>query len=176
MKVICISGHAGNGKDHTASCMYDELTNQGCNTLITHYADLVKYVCKSMFGWNGEKDAEGRHLLQYVGTDVVRAQEPDYWVDFIISILKLFKDEWDYVLIPDTRFPNEINKLKEEGFDAIHVRVIRPDYDNGLSEEAKAHISETALDNIPCDYLLVNPGNNSYTNKVLEVLKDIEIR
>ena len=174
MKVICISGKAQAGKDFAASYLNEELTDRGYSVLITHYADLVKYVCKNMFDWNGEKDIAGRHLLQYVGTDVVRKQQPDYWVDFVISILKLFIDEWDYVLIPDCRFPNEIEKLKNEGFDVIHIRVERPDFDNELTEDARTHISETALDNATYDYRLVNSGNSSYINSIRSCIKFIE--
>ena len=57
----------------------------GYSTLIVHYADLLKYMCKTFFGWNGEKDEFGRSLLQRVGTDCIRNVEPDYWVDFVIS-------------------------------------------------------------------------------------------
>ena len=107
MKVICISGKAQNGKDTTASFMKQALEDKGQRVLIAHFGDLVKYICKTFFGWDGQKDERGRTLLQYVGTDKIRAVSPDYWVDFIVNILTIFKDEWDYVLIPDCRFPNE---------------------------------------------------------------------
>ena len=164
MKVICISGKAGSGKDYSANCLRDKLIEEGKTVLITHYADLVKYVCTKFFNWNGEKDEYGRHLLQYVGTDIVRAQYPDYWVDFIIDMLRMFGDNWDYVLIPDCRFPNEINKMKEEGFNVIHVRIIRPDYDNGLTSEAKNHESERALDNTEYDAIVYNYGDKEFNS------------
>ena len=37
-----------------------------------------------------DKDEKGRHILQYVGTDVIRKQAPDFWVDFISSVLTYF--------------------------------------------------------------------------------------
>ena len=174
MKVICISGWAQHGKDFTANYLNEDLTSKGYNVLVTHYGDLLKFICKNMFDWNGEKDADGRRLLQYVGTDIIRAQQPDYWVDFIISILKLFEDEWDYVLIPDCRFPNELDKLKSEGFDVIHARVYRPNFDNGLTEEAKNHISETAMNDVAYDYLLVNSGDSNYINNITKFIKFLE--
>ena len=107
IKIICISGKAGSGKDTSAWMLKSELEKRGQVVLITHFADLLKYICKSFFGWDGVKDAQGRSLLQYVGTDVIRAKIPDFWVSFIANLLKLFPDQWDYVLIPDCRFPNE---------------------------------------------------------------------
>ena len=101
MKIVCISGKAQHGKDTTAKLLEEILEAQGNRVLIAHYGDLVKYVCKTFFGWDGKKDEKGRTLLQRVGTDKIRAVSPDYWVDFIVSILDIFCDEWDYVLIPD---------------------------------------------------------------------------
>lgn len=161
MKVILISGRAQNGKDTVATMMYDELTNSNKRVLITHYADLLKYICKNYLGWNGIKDDEGRRILQYVGTDVVRKQKPNLWVDFIITILNLFKDKWDYVIIPDCRFPNEVSRVKDNGFDTTLVRVVRSDFNSPLSEEQKKHQSETALDDIEADYTMHNDGTIS---------------
>ena len=64
MKVVCISGLARAGKDTLASMLKDELEKNGSRVLITHFADLLKFIAKEFFKWNGEKDNEGRRLLQ----------------------------------------------------------------------------------------------------------------
>ena len=156
LKIITISGHARNGKDTVAGFLERKLKADGYKVLITHYADLVKYVCEKYFGWDKLKDERGRQLLQYVGTDIVRQQQPDFWVDFIKSILTLFHSHWDYVIIPDARFPNEIEVLKRDGLDVIHLRVDRPEFDNGLTDEQKHHPSETSLDDVVPDYIIIN--------------------
>ena len=107
MKIICISGKARHGKDTLAGILKDSLEDKGQRVLITHFGDLLKYICTTFFEWDGKKDEQGRALLQYVGTNVIRNQEPDFWIDFVITVLSFFMDEWDYVLIPDCRFPNE---------------------------------------------------------------------
>lgn len=135
------------------------LWGYGKKVLIIHYADLLKFMCKQLFSWNGEKDERGRTLLQHVGTNIIRAKRPDYWVDYVASVLELFNDEWEYVLIPDCRFPNEINSMRDKGFDVTHVCIDRGDYDNGLTDEQKSHPSETALDNTKPDATILNVGN-----------------
>lgn len=157
MKVICISGHAQHGKDTAARFMRDALFGE-CKVLTVHYADLLKYICSQFFGWDGRKDCEGRTLLQYVGTDIVRKKRPDFWADFVSDILTMFNGFWDYVLIPDCRFPNEIERMKECGFDVTHVHIVRENFNSPLSEEQKKHPSETALDGYPADYILHNDG------------------
>lgn len=158
MKVIVISGKAQHGKDTTAGFMKEFLEARGKKVLICHYGDLVKYVCKTFFNWDGQKDEKGRTLLQYVGTDLIRNVEPDYWVGFIESILNLcaYEAGWDYVLIPDCRFPNEVEYLRDNGQEVIHVRVIRQNFVSPLTEEQQKHPSETALDGYPYDYMLFN--------------------
>lgn len=158
MKVICISGKAQHGKDTVANMLKSILEDEGNSVLIAHYADLVKYICITFFDWDGEKDNYGRSLLQRVGTDIVRAQRPDYWVTFIAGILELFPEEWDYVLIPDCRFPNEINYIKNAGFDAIHLRVVRENFESPLTQEQQDHPSETALDGVKPDRYIYNNG------------------
>lgn len=159
MKIVCISGKAQHGKDTTAGILKNVLEKKGKTVLIAHYADLLKYICREYFGWNGKKDADGRALLQYVGTDVVRKQRPNFWVDFIIDILGLFPDQWDYVLIPDCRFPNEIGAVKDAGFDVFTLRVIRCSFTSPLTQKQRQHLSETALDDYAFDALLLNTGS-----------------
>ena len=159
MKVICISGHAQHGKDTVAQIMRKTLWGYGKRVLIIHYADLLKFMCKQLFGWNGEKDEKGRTLLQYVGTDIVRSKNHDFWVNYIIDILSLFDGEWDYVLIPDCRFPNEVNTMKQKGFDVTHLRVIRHGFDNGLTDDQLSHASETAINELAPDSIINNDGN-----------------
>lgn len=168
MKVITISGKAQNGKDTTANLLKDALEDEGYTVLIAHNADLLKYICKQFFGWNGEKDEYGRHILQYVGTDVIREQCPDYWVNFLIDVAKLFPDEWDYMLVPDCRFPNEIDRLRGAGLDPIHIRVVRGGFNSPLTPEQQSHPSETALDNVKPDFYINNCGSLDDLRKAVE--------
>jgi hypothetical protein len=164
VRIILISGKARHGKDTTAEFLKSALESDGYSVLIAHYGDLVKYICKTFFGWDGNKDESGRTLLQYVGTDIIRNQDENYWVRFIAGVLGFFKNKWDYVLIPDCRFPNEIDYIKEMGFDASHVRVIRENFESSLTPEQQMHPSETALDNVRADYYIINNG----TKEVLQ--------
>lgn len=165
MKVITISGKAEHGKDTAAKSIKNRLESMGYSVLICHYADLLKYICKQFFSWDGKKDEEGRSLLQIVGTETIRKKEPEFWIDFIAKILELFPDEWDFVLIPDTRFPNEIDSMKKK-FGTVSVRVVRPNFENHLTEEQRKHESETALDKYKFDYEIINPGTDELETEV----------
>lgn len=158
MKVILISGKAQSGKDTVGSMLYENLISKGQKVLLTHYADLLKYICHSYLGWDGNKDKKGRQMLQYVGTDIIRAQNPTFWVDFVVAILKYFYNNWDYVIIPDCRFPDEITTMTKNGFDTIHLRILRPSFGSDLTPEQLKHPSEIALDDTTPDFYIHNSG------------------
>lgn len=158
MKIMCISGKAQHGKDTTAEIMKEQLECDGYTALIVHYADLLKYICRMFFDWDGQKDDKGRDLLQYVGTDIIRKKKPNFFVDFIVDMLTMFSDSWDFVLISDCRFPDEIARLIEAKLDETHIRVVRPNFASPLSVEQQRHSSETALDDVVPDHFMNNCG------------------
>lgn len=134
-----------NGYTNELTLERKDVDGNYCPVLVAHYGDLVKYVCKTFFGWNGEKDEYGRTLLQKVGTDAIRAKRPDYWVSFVADIMSFFPGEWDYVLIPDCRFPNEVDYIRNTGFSTVHLRVVRDGFVSPLTPEQQAHPSELEL-------------------------------
>lgn len=161
MRIVCVSGKAQHGKDTSAEFLKSYLTTQGKRVLICHYGDLVKYVCRQFFDWDGEKDEAGRHLLQYVGTDVVRNSSEDFWAIFLAQILAFFEANWDYVLIPDCRFRNEIDVMTNWFQNVTHLRIIREGFVSPLTPEQQEHISETALDDYEPDCRIYNNGSLS---------------
>lgn len=176
MKIVLLSAKARHGKDQSAIFLEEIIEQDNKKVLITHYADLLKYICRTFFGWNGDKDDIGRSILQRVGTDVIRKQNPDYWVNFIASFLKLFPNEFDYVLIPDTRFPNEIDEMKQYEFDVCSLRINRTDFESDLTDEQKNHISETALDNFEFDYTINTISDLDVLKDKLKQLYESELR
>ena len=172
MKVCCISAKARHGKDTAAELIKEQLESRGQRVLITHFADLLKFICKQYFGWDGNKDERGRTLLQHIGTDVVGKRNPAYWAEFVAGILYMFENEWDYVLIPDCRYPAEVATI-ERTFDTTVLRVERPGFDNGLTEAQKNHPSEVDMDNYRFDLILYNDGTlNQFNNKIKQFVTE----
>lgn len=151
MKIITISGKARHGKDLTAKLLKQRFEAEGKKVFIVHYGDYVKYVCKEYFGWDGNKDEKGRTILQRIGTDVVRAKNENFWVETVERLINVFKDDFDYFIIPDTRFQNEVEYMKEKGYEVVSVKIERLNFESDLTEEQKNHASETALDDYKFD-------------------------
>ena len=155
LRILTISGQAQHGKDFTADIIKELLMVDGQKVLIMHYADYLKYLCKKVYGWDGKKDDNGRTILQHVGTNKARTNNPNVWLNVVHETLLAIGDDFDVCLIPDTRFPNEIDLLYDYGWDNVKsLKLNRLNFENTLTEEQRNHPSETALNNYDFDFYL----------------------
>lgn len=179
MKVIAISGKAESGKDTIAKEIKQLLEEQNYKVMIIHFADVLKFVCRQYFNWNGEKDEYGRTLLQQVGTEMREKNNPNMWVSITEELIRGIGREFDWVIVPDTRFKKEINMLNEN-FDCVLLRILRQDVDsygivsdhvNHLTDEQRAHKSECDLDDYKFNHIIIN---NYYINN--DDINDIALK
>lgn len=153
MQIIGIAGKAGHGKTTLAEMLKVEFEKKNMRVVFINYADILKFMCKTYYGWNGEKDEYGRTLLQKVGTDIGRKQvDEDIWVQLLDKVLSVMKFDFDVAIIGDCRFPNEISyweakELDDKDLHFYSIQITRPDFESPLTEEQQQHPSETALDN-----------------------------
>lgn len=153
-KIILISGKAQNGKDSTALFLKQKLPGK---TLILHYADYLKYICQQYLGWDGVKDETGRQMLIDVGTYKIRKKLklPNFHAEKVMEIIDIFQDDFDYFIVPDVRFPNEVLLPQWKYEDkVITCRINRLDFESPLTLDQQQDISETALDNFKFDYYI----------------------
>ena len=182
MRVIAISGKAESGKDTIAKEIKYLLEEQNYKVMIIHFADVLKFVCRQYFDWDGQKDDYGRSLLQQVGTEMREKNNPNMWVNITKELIRGIGAEFDWVLVPDTRFKEEINMLNEY-FDCTSIRVLRQDINsygmasdhiNHLTNEQRAHKSECDLDNYKFfNYRIVNNyyiNNDTFNSLALKAL------
>jgi hypothetical protein len=134
-----------------------------------------------------------RQLMQFVGTDLLRQRMnkliPEIGSDIFVYRFGLWyyefrKNDTDTcVIIPDVRFKNEAYAIRQAG--GILVKIIRPSKKtkqtllNKLKLKLKLaknsrdtcnHISETELDKIVYDLLIIN---NSDLNKLYEKIDEL---
>ena len=167
-KIILFSGKAECGKSSATKITKELLEALGYNVIKLSYADYVKHTAKIIFGWNGEKDDVGRQLLQWWGTDKVRKQDPNFWVDTVVRLASVIDDMFDFIIIDDVRFENEVNRWGE--YKTYAVRIERPEHTSALNKEQLEHISETALDNYSFDITLTAKDMAELKEQVATVL------
>ena len=136
-----------------------------------------------------------RLLLQHIGTELFRNQIIDgIWVNALMSEYKAKKElvgttpeniQWGEVypnwIITDTRFPNELQAVKDNG--GLTIKIVRPKERelvlrnaNTLIDTRKTlepkHKSETALDNATFDYTIENDGT---LDELIDKIRDLLI-
>lgn len=117
----------------------------------TIYEFILPDLNDETFFIDGYSRTEGvRRALQFLGTDVRRKHDNDYWVKRFHETLQ----GEGFVFVTDVRFANEADSIKEHGgkilrleppVEVVNQRTIERD---GVqySNDAHEHVSETALD------------------------------
>jgi hypothetical protein len=115
---------------------------------VYHFADALKDMSSSLFGlktenlygtdkqknsktqirWSDlptDENKDGyityREFLEYFGTKIIRKIKNDAWVN--TTIVKVFNENSDLAIIPDVRFPNEVQAIKDNG--GVVIRLTR---------------------------------------------------
>jgi hypothetical protein len=194
--IIMLSGKMRSGKN-TFGGFLGEYYKRDSNSTVKHielaFADELKLMCSEVFqpllsylnsiadnpavstlfpglktdkaNWWEPKTAVTRLLLQAVGTGIVRNIDDGYWTKAVIK--KIEASDAEVVVITDARYPNEIELIKKRGFRVVLVRISR----NNCSESS-GHISETALDDHPFDFVIDNNGTKEeLEQKAIDFLK-----
>lgn len=179
-KIVAISGKAGHGKDTAAMWMKRQLEAEDNRVAILHFADIVKFTCSKYYGWDGEKNDEGRALLQKVGTDLRLKHNPSCWASMTNMLIELMQDDFDYFLIPDMRFIIEYTALCIQwgGTNVATVRVNRtidgfPYVGPGINEQTAKHASETELDTFHFNFIMQNDGTERFKKSCQFVVNQI---
>ncbi len=150
--ILLISGRAQAGKDSTANILKEKLLPEKC--LIIHNADYLKFIASKYMSWNGVKDEASRTMLQELGTEKTKFKlnKPLFWTHIVCDTIEILQNDFDYFLVPDTRFKSEIYYPMARFPDKVKtVRVHRLNFDNGLTVAQKNHISEKELENFKHD-------------------------
>lgn len=172
-KIIGISGKIGSGKSTLSKIIQKKLAYQEWN-----FADNLKKIVAILLGYTYEEiittevkdvfipeiDMNVRRVFQKVGTDCLRNNlHNDIWV--ISLLLNYIKCGEPNIIIADVRFPNEAKFVLDHGGILIRINRDLPTNESNINN----HISETALDDFPFEYIIENNGTivdleNSFMN------------
>jgi phosphomevalonate kinase len=161
-KVILISGKARHGKDIFAELLKKQLVDKDCKIVIDRFAKYIKSYLKDYYLWDGiTKNEFIREKLQQLGTEIIKEKlnYKYFHSQRLAQDFQIVENDFDYFLVPDTRFEDEIYLMKSMFTNkVITVRVQRDGITGGLTKEQLQHKSETALDNFKFDWVVKNNG------------------
>jgi len=172
--IVGLSGKAGSGKDFLAQSVVRPL---GFVRWSFSWHMKNQAVGRGICSWKQahvEKPAYVRNYLQQEGTERGwKIFGPSYWPEVAEAwmLTMLNANGFDKFVVADVRFPHEADWIKALG--GLLVRVEAPERvrHSSLSTAARAHDSETALD----DYTFDNVINNDYDLAPV-LLKEMVIR
>lgn len=173
--IIC--GKARNGKDTIGGFIKEYYENHNKKTINLQYSSYIKEYAKVISNWDGSEETKPRSLLQQLGTEIIRKKiDYNFFVDRIIGDIKVYSFFFDAIIITDARAKVEVDKPKQELSKIIAIHVVRPNFDNGLTEEQKRHFTEVDLDDYSkYDYEIVNDSTlDDLKEKVFKILEEVE--
>jgi len=172
-KIILISGKAQHGKNAFADFLKNELENKGYKIVVDAFAKYIKGYLKDYYEWDGlNKNEFVRSKLQWLGTERIKEDlnYKSFHAKRLTTDFQIVEDDFEYFLVPDTRFPDEIYTFKAMFPDkVITVRVERDRFSGGLTEEQLKHKSETALDEFKFDWVVKNNGSLENLQKEVSI-------
>ena len=166
MKVIGFTAKIGGGKDTAGKVITEALQEKGYSVTKLSFAKCLKDICCMMFGWDRERlehdfdYKEGdtlddgspdpacqmlgktrRVVMQELGTEAMRnGLHKDVWVIALqLAIMRGEYDEYDYGLLTDCRFLNELNFVKNVGGTLIKIQRFG---DRTTLSDQTGHVSE----------------------------------
>lgn len=173
MKIIIISGKARAGKDTTATMLKEIYSDKKVINL--QYSSYIKEYAKKISNWDGSEETKPRELLQQLGTDIIRKKiDDEFFIKKIIDDIKVYSFFFDVITISDARFKKEIDNIRNVFDNVIAVHIVRPNFDNGLTDEQRKHPSEIDLDDYDkFNYDLINDG--TLDNLKIKVERLVEV-
>jgi len=114
----------------------------------------IKEIAERDFGWDGEKDARGRRLLQEVGT-VGRNYDRDLWLDRFAA--SLAADDPPRAVVDDLRLAREAEVLRRLGFACVLVTrpaELIPRLEGG--GDTAGHETETEIEGVDVQAVIDN--------------------
>lgn len=162
MKLIGITGKARSGKDTIATHLFEQY---GFTRIAL--ADPLKEAAQTIFGLSTGQTWDDAHkgtvipywgkspreLFQILGTESIRdVFGHDVWTKRWALSYEMFKDT-DDVVVPDIRFDNEAQMIRDRG--GIIIEVQRGP---GLVGSTGSHPSERGLSSLP-DYVINNESS-----------------
>jgi len=155
-KLVFIAGKQRSGKDTFATFLQDYLEFRGKRVLVVHFADKVKEEISKLFGFSvvcldrlknssslvsPSGSLTWRQFIQHYAESVKECKGKLYWSLVLKSYIESVGVNYDFVLIPDYRYPYESKVF--DSYDCVFVKVNKQ-----FKGVLDTHKSELSFDDI----------------------------
>lgn len=177
MKIFVIGGLAKSGKNKFGGYLREELKNYGYNPCVMHLTEPLYSYAKNYFLWDENGDSKPREFLQKMGIEIIKNKmhKPYFLIDRTCEDIEVLSNFFDTFIITDARLIMEFEEFKKRFDDVVTIKLTRVNFDNGLTEEERSHITETEiLDYHEFDYEIENHNLESLHEEARRIVKKEE--
>lgn len=115
--LLAVTGGLGSGKSEVVKIIRNAGGRVGCLKISEPLYHIQKMV-QEYLELPLHKD---RKLLQFLGTEWGRKNNPDFWINIFMDNLEKYIPIYDIIVCDDLRFKNEFLALKERGFQIAKI-------------------------------------------------------
>lgn len=147
MKIFVIGGEARSGKTIFGKYLREELKKYGYKPCVMHISGPLYSYARDYFDWDEREDEKPREFLQKMGIEIIKEKlHKNYFlIDRLCEDIEILSNFFDAFIITDARLIMEFREFKRRYDDVVTIHLSRDEFDNGLSNEEKSHITETEL-------------------------------
>jgi len=168
---IAFIGKFASGKTYFSDMLKQKLEEKGIKAYRVSIAQKIKDLAKDLF----DMQTKDRRLLQLLGAKM-REVDQDVWIKYLILNVK--RNALQPFIIDDVRFVNEYNLIKQS-FSNFKVFKISTDEEQRMNMYEKLYgrrptqdeindPTETDIDNIPFDEIIMNDYKKETCEKTIE--------
>lgn len=147
--IILIGGRARSGKSTLSKFIEEEYKSQNKKVIISPYTKMLKNYIEIITGKKITESNKPRDLLQQISSKIIKGDlgYKDFFIKRQIEDIEIYSYFADVILVPDVRFPEEFQRIKEYFQNVISIGINRINYISELTEEQKNDVTEISLDN-----------------------------
>lgn len=168
-RYVLISGYKGAGKTTVAEYLLEKLSEAGIKTEICSLSSIIKDDVRYMTGHTlseierlkRDPSSNMRKFLQVYGA-LMREKRPD----FFLRRIEPQKDT-QIVIVPEVRFPNEIQYFQKKG-KCIALYIVR----DILMDDMDASEQMAIRGNLPADFTIENSGTLQDLYKMISTVAE----
>lgn len=174
MKLFIICGKSGSGKNTAAGIIKEYYEKRNKNVLITEFSKYLKMYASEIIGYDPKLDEKPRKFLQQLGSKIRNDLFSNTFLsDRIIQDLKIYEEYFDYVVLSDSRMPNEIDQIKIL-YESTVIKLENYFGENKLDNDEKNHETEVLLDEYEnYDYIVKNITLENLKEEIIKIIEEV---
>ena len=177
--IILVAGRARSGKSTLAKYLQEEYKKQNKKVIISPYTKYLKHYIEEITSQKIDEENKPRDLLQQISSKIIKGDlhQTNFFIDRQIEDIEIYSYFADVILIPDVRFPDEIQTIKNKFNHVVSIGVTRKNYISTLTKEQLEDITETALNDYhDYDFEIENTAKTNLEELAKELINKINER